>query len=54
MLHTNVQIKRIPHYHVHGYHKEKKSPGPCLVQPKNQNLFKIPRHIESYATYMEY
>jgi hypothetical protein len=26
----------------------------CLVHPKNQKLFKISRHIESYGIYMKH
>ena len=28
--------------------------GPCLVHPKRQIFFKIPHHIKSYTTCMEY
>ena len=28
--------------------------GPCLVHPKNQKIFKILRHIESYSTCMKH
>ena len=27
---------------------------PCLVHPKRQKVFKIPRHIESCGTYMKH
>jgi hypothetical protein len=33
---------------------EVKKQRPCLVHPKIQNFFKIPCHIESYATCIEY
>jgi len=32
--------------------KKIRGPRPCLVHTKNQKVFKIPRHIESFNTYM--
>ena len=35
-------------------HKQKNfNYRPCLVHPKNQKLFKISRHIESFGTCMK-